>query len=429
MTERKAIQKPEEASLRALLNREHGNAAATVLRLAWQAGLQRREICGLTWANVKLDAGSIRLPDRVIPLTEELLRYLGNLRDSQGGPGAGDRVVLSDRDQKPMALYSISNLARTALQTAGMEGITLGDLRMDYILRQIESGGVEHAARVTGMDVAWLTHLAEQYLPAGKKRSLKVDHAGGCPDISHAALEELVHREGCTDGALAAYLALDAGAGLREIAELRWDDVDLRAGTLTLADRTVRLSPALAELLERHRAPTEFVLTTPKTGKAYPTERISRLVRAALVRAGLDHLSLKDLNNAHARAEAVKKLTDWIQRNGAIKRSEAAKLLNMTETAVGRLLQSLSGDGVFTVVGMKYYLPGTVVPPEEQRGRVLRLLEKERSASCAAFAVELKTDVRQCGTLLRHMVRDGDIVQVGRKYQLPGELSINNKKM
>jgi len=254
-----------------------------------------------------------------------------------------------------------------------------------------------------------------------------MDHTGG--DTSHAALEELVCREGCTDGALAAYLALDAGAGLREIAELRWADVDLNAGTLTLADRTVHLSPVLAELLERHRAPTEFVLTTPKTGKSYPAERISRLVRAALVRAGLDHLSLKDLNNAHARTEAIKRLTDWIQRNGAIKRSEAAKLLNMTETAVGRLLQSLSKDGVFTAVGMKYYLPGTVVPPEEQRGRVLRLLEKERSASCAAFAVELRTDVRQCGTLLRRMVRDGDIIQVGRKYQLPDKLSINSKKM
>lgn len=423
MPERRQIQKPEKASLRAFLDREHGSAAATILRLAWQAGLQRSEIGALTWGNVKLDQGDIQLSDRTIPLPEDLRRWLESLRNSRGSSGAARRVVLSDRSRKPLTLYSISNLARTAFRSAGLEGLTLMDLRMDYILRQIGSGGLEHAARVTGMNTATLTRLAERYLPSDdKKRPVKAGRVGDHPDIDRAALAELAHREGCSDGVLAVYLALDAGAGLREIAELRWADVDLSAGTLTLAGKTVRLSPALAALLAKRRRSRTFVLTAPKTGRAYPAERISRLAREALVRAGLDHLSLKDLNRAYARAEAVEKITAWIQRSGPVKRSQVAELLDLPDQTAGRVLRDLCEDGLLEPVGLKYYLPGTVVPPEEQRARILRLLEKERSASCAAFAVELGTDVRQCGTLLRRMVRDGDIVRAGRKYQLPNKL-------
>ncbi len=424
MTECRSFHKPAEAPLRALLDREYGTAAGTVLRLAWQAGLQRKEISALTWAGVYLSEGTLQISERAIPLSGELKRYLEDLRDCQGRVRAGGRVLLSDSRRKPLAVYSVSNLARTALQTEGLEGVTLGDLRTDYTLRQIGSGGLEHAARVTGMNIHWLMRLAaEENLPAEKMRPVKASPISDRPAIDRAALEELARREGGTDGVLAVFLALDAGADLREIAELRWSSVDLPAGTLTLPSGTIRLSPILLDLLAaRRRSPKARVLTAPRTGKAYPAERISRLARTALVRAGMDRLSLKDLNRAYARRDAGERLTAWIRQNGPIKRSAAAKLLNLPDQTAGHMLRILCEDGVLMPVGMKYYLPGAAVPPEEQRARVLHLLEKERSASCAAFAVELGTDVRQCGTLLRRMVQDGDIVQVGRKYQLPDKL-------
>lgn len=423
MTACRSFHKPAEAPLRALLDREYGTAAGTILWLAWQAGLQRKEISALTWAGVYLNEGTLRISERAIPLSGELKRYLEDLRDCQGRVRASGRVLLSDSRRKPLAVCSVSNLARTALQAEGLEGVTLGDLRTDYTLRQIDSGGLEHAARVTGMNIHWLMRLTSEYLPAEKMRPAKASPVGDRPAIDRAALEELARREGSTDSVLAVFLALDAGADLREIAELPWSSVDLPAGTLTLSSGTIHLSPTLLDLLSaRRRRPKARVLTAPRTGKAYPAERISQLARTALVRAGMDRLSLKDLNRAYARRDAGEKLTAWIRQNGPIKRSAAAKLLDLPDQTTGHMLRILCEDGVLMPVGMKYYLPGTAVPPGEQRARVLRLLEKERSAGCAAFAVELGTDVRQCGTLLRRMVQDGDIVQVGRKYQLPDKL-------
>lgn len=423
MPERRRIQKPERAALQEFLDREHGSAAATILRLAWQAGLQRSEIGAITWTNVKLDQGVIQMSGRTIPLSEDLRSSLESLLNSRSGRRTSRRVVLSDRRRKPLTSYSISNLARTALQSAGVEGFTLMDLRTDYILQQIESSGLEYAARVTGMNTAWLTRLSEQYLPSdGRTRPVRAGRVGERPDIDRAALEELARRDGCTDGVLAVFLAMDAGAGLREIAELRWADVDLSAGTLILSGKAVRISPALAALLAKRRRSRTFVLTVPKTGRAYPPERISRLAREAMIRAGLDRMSLKDLNRAYARAEAVKKLTACIQRSGPVKRSQVSALLDLPDQAAGRVLRGLCEDGLLEPVGLKYYLPGTVVPTEEQRARILRLLERERSASCAAFAVALGTDVRQCGTFLHRMVQDGDIVRVGKRYQLPNKL-------
>lgn len=181
------------------------------------------------------------------------------------------------------------------------------DLRMDYILRQIGAGGLEHAARVTGMNTATLKRLAEPYLQAGP---------GG------------------------------AGAG----------------GT----------GPEGPE-----------PLLCPGGGCG---------------------------------------ITALIQRSGPVKRPQVAELLDLPDQSAGRVLRDLCADGLLEPMGLKYYLPGTVVTLEEQRTRILRLLEKERSASCAAFAVELGTNACQCGTLLHRMVRDSDIVRVGRKYELPDKL-------
>ena len=100
MPERRRIQKPERAALQEFLDREHGSAAATILRLAWQAGLQRSEIGAITWTNVKLDQGVIQMSGRTIPLSEDLRSSLESLLNSRSGRRTSRRVVLSDRRRR-----------------------------------------------------------------------------------------------------------------------------------------------------------------------------------------------------------------------------------------------------------------------------------------------------------------------------------------
>ena len=63
------IHRPDPAAMEEILRENRENAAGAVVRLAWQAGLLREEIRGLTWAQVDLLNQTLALPDRTVPLT------------------------------------------------------------------------------------------------------------------------------------------------------------------------------------------------------------------------------------------------------------------------------------------------------------------------------------------------------------------------
>ena len=55
---------PEQAAMEKLLAAHAHDAVGVVLRLAWYAGLKRKEIAALTWPEVDFTEGVLRLPDR-----------------------------------------------------------------------------------------------------------------------------------------------------------------------------------------------------------------------------------------------------------------------------------------------------------------------------------------------------------------------------
>ena len=66
----------EESVMNALLRRCGESSAGIILRLAWQAGLNRPEMHALTWDQVDLDRGELHLPTHTVPLAAELLAAL-----------------------------------------------------------------------------------------------------------------------------------------------------------------------------------------------------------------------------------------------------------------------------------------------------------------------------------------------------------------
>ena len=146
------LNRPDGALLCRVLEQHTNDAAGAILRLAWMAGLMRDEIQHLTWAQVDLLGEQLLLPDRAVPLAPELAAWLEALR--RGRNGSSERVVLSDRDQQPLAAQSISRLARAALDAGDLKAVRLIDLRHDYVLRQLERHDWQYVSRITGLEAA-----------------------------------------------------------------------------------------------------------------------------------------------------------------------------------------------------------------------------------------------------------------------------------
>jgi hypothetical protein len=190
-------------------------------------GLVREEIAALRWEQVDLPDREVRLPDRTVPLPEALAAFLSSLAELRGrseGP-----VVLSDRDALPLAPQSISRLARLALDRAGQTKIRLIDLRHDFVLST--AGGARRALRQPDLrhrhadaPGAFCPVPAAKARPAGGSRGA-ADAGRGAPLARPAGGGRL--RGG-------AYAVADMAAGpfLQAVAGLKWEQVDLAAGTL-----------------------------------------------------------------------------------------------------------------------------------------------------------------------------------------------------
>lgn len=288
------LNRPDGALLCRVLEQHTNDAAGAILRLAWMAGLMRDEIQHLTWAQVDLLGEQLLLPDRAVPLAPELAAWLEALRQERNG--SSERVVLSDRDQQPLAAQSISRLARAALDAGDLKAVRLIDLRHDYVLRQLERHDWQYVSRITGLEAAAMNVHFAAYLTE-KKVSTRIRRKAA-PQIDEFALWKLLQAEQDTPAGAALWLTWQLGLQVEEIASLRWDQVDLQKERLILPDRQVRLTSGVLSILQKLRkaAPpeAEWVLMSPRSRRPYERTRLSKLVRAALVQGGLDYAKYLD---------------------------------------------------------------------------------------------------------------------------------------
>ena len=66
-----------------------------------------------------------------------------------------------------------------------------------------------------------------------------------------------------------------------------------------------------------------------------------------------------------------------------------------------------------------------MVPPEEQYAVIRAFLEESGPAYRQDLADLLHIGPRQCGLILRHMVEEGRLVQVGQRYCLPAGKTVS----
>ena len=84
-------------------------------------------------------------------------------------------------------------------------------------------------------------------------------------------------------------------------------------------------------------------------------------------------------------------------------------------------LHRLTEQNKLIRIGTTYYLPGTVVPPEEHYEIIRGLLEEQGGAYRQDIAERLRIEPRKCSWILSQFVREGKLSKTGQLYTLPQE--------
>ena len=414
------VNRPEEAAMRRILERERTGPEGAVVRLAWLAGLTREEIAGLTWSQVSFLDDRLELPDRMVPLSPELRTYLWSRYEASGEQTP--YVVLSSRAKTPLRPESISRLARQAMDRGGQPQVRLMDLRHDWIIRQLETQDWPTVARISGVEVPALQARFSGYVPERKNTTWQSREPS--PQVDEFKLWKVLQAERNAPAGLALWLAWQMGLQAQEIISLTWSQVDFARGLLVLPGRSIPMTSAVRRLLEEtqaRRAPSDdpHVLLTEHSRNPVDLPRLSRMTRAALIRGGMEHVLLRDLRKDEGRESEDSLILARALELGAVSRGDVMELLGISKTAAYSRLHRLTERKKLVRVGGKYYLPGTVVPPEKHLETIRAYLERAGFAYRQDIVELLHIRPKQCTLVLRHLVQAGELVQQGQKYYLP----------
>ena len=235
-----------------------------------------------------------------------------------------------------------------------------------------------------------------------------------------------MQQEGSSTAGLAIWMCWRAGMQPGEIAALTWEQVDFDREVLRLPDREIpmgaRLSRLLHEAWERQKALNEpKVFVAPTTGRPIDLSRISVVSRTAMIRGGLENFSLRALCTWAAAQKTGELLTAQAERQGSLVREDVMRLLNVSANTAWSCLNRLAESGQMEKVGVRYYPKGRVVPPEEQLAVLRGYLAEHSIASRQDFVKLLHVTPHQATNILKHMVERGELIRVGKRYQLPQE--------
>ena len=414
------VHRPDEAAIRRILEKHPYDAVGMAVRLAWMAGLLRNEIVSVRWDAVNFLNQEIELPDRSIPLCPELEEYLARM--SERLDWGSNYVLLSDRLHKPMQPQPVSHIVRRALDEEGQREVRLIDLRHDFIIRQLQRHDWQYVSRITGVAAVALGQHFAEFLPE-KRVSTKV-LPERAPDVNEILLSRLLHSEGTSAAGTALQLTWQAGLTLEEITALTWDQVDVQRRLLEpIPGKTVPMNDGLAQFLERLRMESGesggTVLRAPRSRLPMRPDRLSRVVRAALVRAGIDDLTVRDLRQDYAiRAGGETRILQYVRQHGFITRNALTELLHVSKPTAYRRLTALTDKGRLVRVGTRYYPPAAGVPPERQYQVIREYLQEEGAAYRQDIARLLRMEPGQCTVILQHRVEGGKLSREKYRYTL-----------
>lgn len=413
-----AVHRPNPEAMNRLLEAHCFDTVGGAVRLAWWAGLTRNEIAALTWGRVSFLNSEIELPDRRVPMPSELEEYLSQLSAKLNY--RYQYVVLSDHRRRPVQPQPLSTLVRKAMDEVGQTEVTLRELRHDFIIRQLEQHDWQYVSRITGNEAVSLNQHFAPYITAGTV-STRVCADKKPLEIDELRLKKLLQEEGNSVIGLAIRLIWQVGLKISEAAELTWSQVDLNTNSIQIGCRAVSIPEELAALLrplQAQSSPEDALLLTPRSRRPIKMDRLSRVVRAALIQAGLDNVTLVGLWAAHNHGGAEDAILEYVSRNGSITRQEIIDRFNVTKSTAYENLSRLMQRGELVRLGYRYYRTGTVIAPKDQYAVIRDYLQEVGFAYRQDIARLLRIEPKQCSFVLKTLLDEGKLTREKQRYML-----------
>ena len=413
----KEYKRPDEATMLRILDDNQLFLAETLIVLAWRLGLSRDEIYNLKWTDFSFEERKVVLPDRDVPLDEEAYKRLYRRWEEQE-----HRVVYvasSDRIGERVHPNYIPACVRRALNEGGLTDINMVDLRQDFVIRLLQEHPRPYVARVTGISATTLYMSYKEYFADEDKKPEKAEQDS---DVEFN-LWRIIQEEGTSEVGLALWFAWKLEIPVQEIATLTWDQVDLAKGIIKLPDRKVKMGSEFLRKLKAvkaERSPNSdpHVVLTPKAQKGFDTKRLSRVLRNAMIRGGVDK-TLKEILSAKKRDDSDYPIIRIVEKYGSASRSQIMEELDLSKSQYYSRVERLVERGELVRIGQKLYLPGTVVAPEEQYEVIRAHLGTVSGAVRSDLADLLHVSGNQCGVILKALVEEGKLRHIGHVYSLP----------
>lgn len=416
----KVYKRPDEEALLRILDQNSGKCAELVIRLVWNAGMNLVEARELKWEQVDFSNSQIKLPNRTVPMEASLQHCLQKWHERffEKSP---EYVVVGDVRRTHMTRVALSRIANEALKAGGLDGITMADLRQDYIIRLMEQHDLPYVSRISGLKLAVLKSNYHQYVRPSTNAAKKKQADNGADEEK---MIRLVKAEGVPLG-LAIWLAWKHDMSLDGIIVLTWDQIDLDMRILHLPSGYVFIDDTLEELLRkaqeiRDPAGLPYVVLSPKAKNQFRRDRLSRVMREALVHGGIEDACVVDLKTVNRRKKNEDIILQYLEKEKCITMKEAKEILRASgDNLPYECLLRLREQGKLTLVGARYYLAGTVVPPELQYETICAHLKEKGSARLGELAELLGIEVKPCLWILRCLAKEGKLLHEGHKYTLP----------
>ena len=328
-----------------------------------------------------------------------------------------------------MTPQSIGAAARAALDSAGQEAVTLKDLRYDFIFRQLRDHDWPYVLKISGLTVeTYRTHLSPMFTEQTAPSAEEPSRSRAKNPENEYRLWRIMQTGKDTPAGIALWLMQQMGLQIEQIVRLIWDDVDFAKNAIRLPGGAVPMTRGVSRVLAEEKArrgPEDdpHVTLTPTTRKPIEPDRMSVMLRTALIRGGIDDLSPVDIRRGAVRDFENKQILSFVGENGFITTKQAAALLEMTDGRARHRLKMMVDGGQLVCVGIKYYPAERIVSPEKHRELIMDYIESEGSIRCQTAAHLLNLPPRQAGLVLKHMVERNFIVRVGntRRYVSSGK--------
>lgn len=414
------INRPDETAMRRLLTENPDNTIGIILRLAWLQGMTREEICNLTWADIAMEKNLILLSDRSIPMAEETRECI--LRRIHLYGRMSPYVVISEKYQDQMAPGSVSRVVRKILDKEGLQTVRLLDLRHDYIIRQMEEHNWAHAIRVSGLSVGTFQATYAKLNIHKRMKTEPLTKENGEYDMWKILQENRNSMEG-----IALWLRWQMDLQLTELTELTWDQVDFQEDVLRLKSRTLPLTVAVRDILEKERArrgmeDDPHVLLTPNTRRPVDVARLSKAMRTVLICGNIETVSIRNLHGTMQKDLDKERIMQLARTKANLVRKDVMESLHLSSSAAHDRLKELVKEGKLVKILSTYYLAGSIAPPEQQETLIYQYLNENKSGYLVEFEKLLGLEKRQCGRLLRKLVQEGKVEKAGAAFKLPSRI-------